>query len=787
MATPEVRQTVIGDHNIFSATGSINIKYELAPAEARDRVPLTQLVESVKQFWIHGVLERSVHEASMLELRIEPATGAVEHPWARVLEVPGQPVSPLGAEQPIGAIFAQTGRALLILGEPGSGKTMTLLELARDLIQRFETDPTQAAPVVLNLSTWSNRRHSLPTWIEAELQNKYFVPARRTRAWLADSQLLLLLDGLDEVPADSRAACVRAINEFSQTAGVSGIAVCSRRNEYTALTERLRFTAAVCLQPLTPMQIDDYLGHAGPGLTSLRQVIHQDALLGQLASSPLMLSVITLAYQDLPQTVVAEQAGDTAESRRSHLFRTYVARMFQRGGTPPLEFPEARARLWLSWLASRMRDHSLSVFVLENLQPTWLATLRDRWDYALASRLASALAWTLLWWAMTIVLMDEVRPFLLEGTVFTLLGALVVGVVAGLVAGRRLTSPSVTSPWRTRLRLATGIIAHPVVLGLVFGAIGGVFFERLEQVLLGISPGPKAAHGRWLGLTTGLRYGVIFGLVFGFKGARSVDASDIRLSDKLTFSLAAARRGAWIGAVAGAIIGAILAVIALVIGWTDFVHKYRPLPMAAAGLSLIIIALVFGAVFALVGATFNMLASNDLPRGNRPGQGLKLAAQNTIVAGLVVGVFCTLPEGAYVTLTGQLHSIKPLAMTATAWALAAALWYGGLDVIQHVTLRTMLIRSGATPRRYAAFLDYATRLIILQKVGPGYIFVHRQLLEHFAKDAATAGGASGQEPQSQPETSVAERAVASAPIAGTVSATRVAASPATGDTLSARL
>jgi len=61
-----------------------------------------------------------------------------------------------------------------------------------------------------------------------------------------------------------------------------------------------------------------------------------------------------------------------------------------------------------------------------------------------------------------------------------------------------------------------------------------------------------------------------------------------------------------------------------------------------------------------------------------------------------------------------------------------ALWYGGLDVIQHLTLRTMLVRSGRIPGRYAAFLDHATRLIFLQKVGSGYIFVHRQLLDHLA-------------------------------------------------------
>ena len=64
--------------------------------------------------------------------------------------------------------------------------------------------------------------------------------------------------------------------------------------------------------------------------------------------------------------------------------------------------------------------------------------------------------------------------------------------------------------------------------------------------------------------------------------------------------------------------------------------------------------------------------------------------------------------------------------------IAAAIWYGGLDAIEHLTLRLLLRWRGFIPRRYADFLDYATRLIFLQKVGSGYIFIHRQLLDYFA-------------------------------------------------------
>jgi hypothetical protein len=61
------------------------------------------------------------------------------------------------------------------------------------------------------------------------------------------------------------------------------------------------------------------------------------------------------------------------------------------------------------------------------------------------------------------------------------------------------------------------------------------------------------------------------------------------------------------------------------------------------------------------------------------------------------------------------------------------MWYGGLDVIQHYIVRLLLWRAGAMPWDYARFLDYAAEeLNFLQKVGGGYIFVHRYLLEYFA-------------------------------------------------------
>ena len=58
---------------------------------------------------------------------------------------------------------------------------------------------------------------------------------------------------------------------------------------------------------------------------------------------------------------------------------------------------------------------------------------------------------------------------------------------------------------------------------------------------------------------------------------------------------------------------------------------------------------------------------------------------------------------------------------------------GGADiVIKHYLLRLALWLKGDIPRNYVRFLDYAAALIFLRKVGGGYIFVHRLVMEHVA-------------------------------------------------------
>ena len=64
--------------------------------------------------------------------------------------------------------------------------------------------------------------------------------------------------------------------------------------------------------------------------------------------------------------------------------------------------------------------------------------------------------------------------------------------------------------------------------------------------------------------------------------------------------------------------------------------------------------------------------------------------------------------------------------------LLAGLWYGGADLLRHKILLLMLRASRILPHDPRHWLDDCVNLVLMQKVGLGYMFIHRLLLEHFA-------------------------------------------------------
>jgi hypothetical protein len=321
---------------LFHGTVPVAAPPATAPAKAvtpgpSDTRGLSILLRKVRQFWVDGALARSIQRSARLDLGLETVEGAVENPWGSLLETPGAGSEPVPAGRTFSEIFEEMGGSLLILGEPGSGKTVTLLEMTRDLLLRAEADPGHPVPVVFHLSTWADPGRRLADWLADELAAKYVIPKKVGQGWLSEGRLLPLLDGLDEVRAEVRAACVGAINAFIQES-FTGAVICCRLKEYLELPVRLALNGAVRLQPLGREQVLNFLAAAGERLAALHHLLQRDSAMLMEARSPLMLSLMVQAYQDLPVGALETESADSLAARRRQLMASYVARMFRQAG-----------------------------------------------------------------------------------------------------------------------------------------------------------------------------------------------------------------------------------------------------------------------------------------------------------------------------------------------------------------------------------------------------------------------------------------------------------------------
>ncbi|PSB14025.1 hypothetical protein C7B76_17695 [filamentous cyanobacterium CCP2] len=651
---------------------------DLTSQEYRNR---QALLNKVKNFWVKGVLETSLQDQVLIVLGLEARSNAVSAPW-NVAIAANYPLRDLPQGTQIRSIFDQmgTGRSLLILGEPGAGKTTTLLQLARDLIARAEQDVAHLIPVVLNLSSWAGSTQPIAQWVVEELNIKYQVPKRVGRAWMKHQQLLLLLDGLDEVRSAFRDACVVAINQFQQEYSTE-LVVCSRIRDYEALSHRLNVQAAVYLRSLTPEQIQFYLDSLSTDLSGLKQLLQEDAALRELAQSPLLLNMMVLAYQgiaveDLPRTQVLAE-------RRSQVFDAYIDRMFQRQGTANLYSQQQTIR-WLSWLAQQMIRQSQTIVLIERLHRSWLHTAFQRWLYAGISASTLGIFLALLYGISTGFAFGLERG-LMAGLIALGVTLMVQAVMVWTVLWAEQMPPS---PTQAILLKWVFTMSTALSIGATLGLLGGL--------LSGVS----------LGIFLGLLSGVVAGIMDRLTGGEFTE-NVLSPTEKLRWSWSAIKTKLifWlpVGVISGLTFHAIGALT-------------TTLPIA------ILSGLITGITS---GILTGLSASSEVETKTFPNQGIWESAKNFLLTAVI--------GSTTLSIAALLLGIPMPYYFATMLGVLISLSLGGSACIVHLSLRFTFWLDRRMPWNYAQFLNSAAQLTFLQKVGGGYIFVHRLLMEHFAR------------------------------------------------------
>jgi hypothetical protein len=644
----------------------IIVIHHSSPDDERARRNRQIMIERVKHDWLTAEFESLLQSVPHITIEMIEQPSAVLNPWKK----PTKLNCPLQSSAEIADLFDSTGKALLIMGEPGAGKSTLLCDLARAKINCAEQDPAQPIPVIFKLSSWANQRTSLIEWLIRELIDKYKIPEEIARSWVTHDDLLLLLDGLDEIRSDEqRKLCVAAINDFRASRGTAQIAVCTRTLDYSRLDHKLDLSSAVALQSLTPEQIDRYFEQAGTNLSTVRSVLPSDAILQAAVQTPLMLNVMTQAYRGLTREELQIE-DETVDARQKHIFAAYMQNAFMRQ-TSDRPYTPADTLHWLTWLAQKMMQQSQSIFLIEQLQPSWLSSPADRERYGI---LVALLDGTLI----ARVIRAAIRFVLLT---------IVCSVLVNLLL--RLISEPSPAAWYLGALVALANFLNDVI-------------RTTRRALCPQDIRPvEALAWSWRRSARTLLIEIL--IIWGWTFAMFLlaDASSIFFSN---------------GPSAPMTFGTLL--------FTALITS----------LAALFIMLMVGLPIGVILGFFSGVSQKTIKTKVVPNQGIRQSARNALRICLVFVPVTLLASAGPWLVVGGIVPTYPLLLIFidSVIGLYAALKFGGRAAIRHYALRWIMVRKGLLPWKIVDFLDYGAHLMFMEKRGAGYTFYHPLLMDYFA-------------------------------------------------------
>jgi transcriptional regulator with XRE-family HTH domain len=323
-------------------------------------------------------------------------------------------------------------RQLVVLGEPGAGKTALVVLLTLSLLANPE--PREPVPVLLPLSSWNPRNEHLYTWLARKLTEEYpglgnaaaYGPHAAQRL-VADERVMPVLDGLDEAPPELQAAAIDAID--LATAGGRPLVLTCRRTEYedAVLHQGVILTSATVVE-MEPVGIEDaarfLTARQHPGPARWQPVIEHlrrrpRGPLGQIMSTPLMVDLARTAYGG-PASNPAELSDEARFPDRAtleeHLLDAFL----------PAAYPRQQPRLSS---AAGIRPAARLQYEPEQT---------GDWLTFLAQHLQRARTRDLAWWELAGAVPQPTRGLIFaipSAVIFAIAGALAGGARAGIVYG----------------------------------------------------------------------------------------------------------------------------------------------------------------------------------------------------------------------------------------------------------------------------------------------------------------------------------------------------------------
>ncbi len=299
--------------------------------------PFREHVEQLQTF-VTEELQRTVFQRHVLPLRVVDSPEAV----TQSLPVAYQSSRPAWFSdkttvrefKSLAQAFEVYEERILLLGEPGSGKTTTLLSFANEIAEQRLSNPDLLLPVYAPIHTWDGTS-KLVDWLAYVTG----LDAGLLQEQIDGERIILLLDGLDELPSgdfsedakdarthDHRLEFMKALEQFSTTP----IIITCRYRGYQEIirkhNHRIPLKGAVTLKPLSNVQIEEYLNQQ-PDLWSALQT---DQTLFEIARTPLILTLLIVAYLGAgDQAHELKNLSDSPSVLRDQLFKIYVQKRYE--------------------------------------------------------------------------------------------------------------------------------------------------------------------------------------------------------------------------------------------------------------------------------------------------------------------------------------------------------------------------------------------------------------------------------------------------------------------------
>ncbi|MFJ8649425.1 NACHT domain-containing protein [Streptomyces sp. NPDC093546] len=347
----------------------------------------------------------------------------------------------------LAAGYRQIGSGrLVVLGEPGAGKTVLALLLTLGLLEPRESGGP--VPALLPVSSWDPICESLDDWLVRRLAESYY--AGRTeipRSLLLHGLLLPVLDGLDEIPESARRSAVRALNRA--LGRERPVVVTCRSAEYEDVVKAgspaLHRAPVVEISPVAPRDAIPYLADvAWPEESDWSTVYERlrtrpDSPVAGALSTPLIISMARTVYERCggqPAELVDEERFPSRHAVEDHLIERFVDAAYAPGAVPAegeggsVAPDPAKAREWLTFLARYLHRYGerdlawwlmsprlLSAWaapgvglgfgvllaVLVGLGVTWFAPVEEEGGYLIATCVSLGAAFAvltmLIWYA----------------------------------------------------------------------------------------------------------------------------------------------------------------------------------------------------------------------------------------------------------------------------------------------------------------------------------------------------------------------------------------------------